>query len=302
MLTINTIADEIGKINPLQGKKIAAYLQGCDGLFFERANKFFARYELLLHHLGKDLAYGVDCYNNMIADMVVERIEFLRTGRYSNSSFEDVNTRLYNHPNDFDHHMHGLFLAQFLWWDQYQRFSFFSDNLKIQKPVIKRYLEIGAGHGLYINEATEIIGEDCIFDLVDISPVSLEMCKVVLAGKKINFVLQDIYEWSPEYKYDFITIGEVVEHLEDPHSMLRKIGDFLNDDGVIYITTPANAPMIDHIYLFNDAAHIKGFIHECGYEILNENYVYAENMEEKKAIKNKVPLMYAAFIKKLKTP
>jgi len=298
MLTINEIAKEISKINTLQGKKIVSYIETCDDLFFERANKFFERYELLLRHLGKDVNYGVTCYNNMIADMVVERIEFIKTGHYSNSSFEDVNTRLYNHPNDFDHHMHGLFLAQFLWWDQYQRFSFFSDNLKNQKPVIKRYLEIGAGHGLYISEAAELIGNDCIFDLVDISPVSLEMCKVVLSGKKINFVLQNIYDWTPVYKYDFITIGEVVEHLENPHSMLIKIGNFLNDDGVIYITTPANAPMIDHIYLFNDASHIQNFINECGYKIISEKYVYAENMEEQKAKKNKVPLMYAAFIKK----
>lgn len=300
MINIQKIQQEVNELNPLQGKKIASYLDSCDDLFFTRANKFFARYELLLAHLNKDLKYGVSCYNSMIADMVVERIEFLSTGKYSNSSFDDVNRKLYNHPDAFDHHMHGLFLAQFLWWDQYERFSFFADNLLQLKPVINNYLEIGAGHGLYIYEATEQIPANCQFDLVDISPVSLEMCKVVLGDKKVNYIYTDIFDYQPKNSYDFITIGEVLEHLEEPHKMLRKLADFLNDDGMIYVTTPANAPMIDHIYLFNDANHIRTFIDECGFEIVKEHHVFAENMEEKKAIKHKVPLMYAAFIKKKK--
>jgi 2-polyprenyl-3-methyl-5-hydroxy-6-metoxy-1,4-benzoquinol methylase len=295
---ISLLSNLLRQTNPVQAKKFDAFFKNCDELYHERANRFFEQYEKLLSHLGKNFEYSIDCYNQMNSEMLVERINFLQTGKYSNESFDDVRKKLYENPETFDHHMHGLALAQFLWWDQYQRFSFFADNLAQYNEQTKNYLEVGGGHGLYIAEALRQFNSETKFDLVDISPTSIEMSKVAVGTGKVNFTLADMYTYHSKVKYDFITIGEVIEHLEDPKSMMIKLRNLLTENGVIYITTPANAPMIDHIYLFNSGDEIRSFLSDCGLAIIEERALFAENMEEKKAIKNKVPLMFAAFIQK----
>lgn len=293
---LNKIVGLLEKSNPVQSKKINAYLETCDTLFFTRAEKFYAKWENLLQHIGKDWEFTVNCYNKMNADMVFERIQFMKSGDYSNKSFADVQKRIYDEPGIMEYHMHGLVVAQFMWWDQYQRFSFFADNLK--KYPVTNYLEIGAGHGLYISAAAEILGTDTKISAIDISQTSIEMTECVLNNPGINCVCDDVFNLDPADKFDFITIGEVIEHLEDPLSMMKKLHGILKDDGVIYITTPANAPMIDHIYLFNNAEEIRALLDESGFEIIEAIHVYAENMKPEKAMKYKVPLMFAAFIRK----
>lgn len=51
--------------------------------------------------------------------MLEERLAFIRKGTYSNTSFEEVEKNVYATPEVMSYHMHGLVLAQFLWFDQY---------------------------------------------------------------------------------------------------------------------------------------------------------------------------------------
>ena len=295
---VSRIVELLRTGNPLQAKKFEAFLKDCDTVYFERANRFFSQYEKLLSHLGKDFSYSIECYNQMMAEMLYERINFLETGNYSNSSFDDVRIKLYENPTAFEHHMHGLAIAQFVWLDQYQRFSFFAENLLRYKNNTANYLEVGGGHGLYLSEALRQFDGKTAFDLIDISPTSIEMSKVALDTDRVNYILGNIEDGANGKSYDFITIGEVIEHLEEPRKVLINLREILADDGVIFITTPANAPMIDHIYLFRNADEIRALLADSGFIIEQEHSVYAENMEKNKAIKHKVPLMYAAFIRK----
>jgi ubiquinone/menaquinone biosynthesis C-methylase UbiE len=234
----------------------------------------------------------------MISDMLDERLKFIRKGKYSNTSFEDVEKRIYGNPEIMTYHMHGLVLAQFLWFDQYERLLFFSKNLKKHHNNIQKYLEIGGGHGLYINEAISLIPETNQFDLVDISQSSLDLACGIINNDKISYFLKNIFDFPDDKKYDFITMGEVLEHVEDPLSLLQKIAKLLLKDGVCYITTPINAPMIDHIYLFNNEDEIRDLFKKANFEIIEEKIVISEKITEKQASKYKVPVMYAAFIKK----
>ncbi|MBC7643004.1 MAG: class I SAM-dependent methyltransferase [Flavobacterium sp.] len=242
--------------------------------------------------------FGVTCYLHMIDDMLEERYNFLRTGQYSNTSFEAVEKRVYGDSKIMDYHMHGLVLAQFLWFDQYDRILFFMDNFKKYKLHTNNYLEIGGGHGLYINQAIKILPEITHFEMVDISQSSLNLAKGILDTDKIKFYLKNIFDFSSSEKYDFVTMGEVLEHVEQPLELLKKAAELLNEDGVFYITTPINAPMIDHIYLFSNEQEIREMIHAANFEIIDEKIVISEKITSEKAAKQKVPIMYAAFLKK----
>lgn len=295
---LKVILDKIKAKNPKHYEKLVAHLEGYGADYENLANSFFNKYNEYLERNQKSIDFGVDCYLHMIDDMLEERFKFIREGKYSNSSFDDVEKRIYGNPEIMTYHMHGLVLAQFLWFDQYERILFFIENINKYAKDGKKYLEIGGGHGLYMNEAVNLLTNIEKFDLVDISQSSLDLARGIINTNKVNYFLKNIFDFRESETYDFITMGEVLEHVEEPLNLLNKINQLLNKDGVCYITTPINAPMIDHIYLFHNETEIRDMLHQAGFEIIEERIVISEKITEKQAAKFKVPVMYAAFIKK----
>jgi 2-polyprenyl-3-methyl-5-hydroxy-6-metoxy-1,4-benzoquinol methylase len=298
---IDYLEDFIVKIHekdPGHASKLLSNLNGLSAAYRSTANSFFGKYAVHLQRSQLDPGFGVDCYLHMIEDMLEERYKFIREGKYSNTSFDDVEKRIYGNSEIMIYHMHGLVLAQFLWFDQYERVLFFINNLEEFLKKDDRYLEIGGGHGLYLNEALRLVPEAGRFDMVDISESSLALAKGIIENEKVNYFLKNIFDFADDEKYDFITMGEVLEHVEDPLSLLNKIHDMLEDDGTCFITTPVNAPMIDHIYLFNNTGEIKELFKRAGLKVVKEKIVISEKISEEKAAKFKVPVMYAAFLKK----
>jgi 2-polyprenyl-3-methyl-5-hydroxy-6-metoxy-1,4-benzoquinol methylase len=114
----------------------------------------------------------------------------------------------------------------------------------------------------------------------------------------VQFRLMDIFDLPETELYDFITMGEVLEHVEQPLSLLRRLHQLLSPDGHAYITTPANAPTRDHIYLFNNATEIREMFAAAGFVIENEVTYYPAGMDPRKAERLKLPLMFGAFLKK----
>jgi len=297
MRVIEKLVEEIASLDSKHGKKLKRELAGRDEEFYVHADRFYEGFQEFWEREQIAMSHVAHCYVRMREDMGGLYKEFLKSEQYPNTSFEAVNQAIYNQPEVMDYHMHGLTLAQFLWPDQYERFHFFSRFLENVDLDIRRYLEVGAGHGLYLLEAVRIIGSKAHYDVVDISPTSIDMSKSLIQQSGINFYLKNIFDMNPDEKYDLITMGELVEHLEDPLAMLKKAGDLLTESGMIYLTTPANAPMIDHIYLFKNAAEIRALVHEAGLEIIEETHMYADNMSQEIAERFKLPMMYAAFLR-----
>ncbi|MBK6346050.1 MAG: class I SAM-dependent methyltransferase [Bacteroidales bacterium] len=261
-----------------------------------KANEFFARYEHFLLGQKLSLDFSIDCYLRMIEDMNLERISFTRDGRYSSSSFSEVEERVYSSPEVMTYYMHGLVLAQFLWFEQYERFAFFYRHLVQTAGKVNSYLEIGGGHGLYLCQAIEQLSEVKHFDLVDISQFSLKLVDGIVDSEDIHYHQMDIFDFSESQTYDFITMGEVLEHVEDPLALLKKIGRLLGKNGISFISAPVNAPMIDHIYLFNNEQEIRELISTAGLRIIDEKRMASEHVGDKFAARFRVPVMYAAMV------
>lgn len=185
---------------------------------------------------------------------------------YSNHSFQEVAQHVYHNPEVMESHMYGLAFAQFLWPEQFHRFSFFCENFSRYAPEVKNYLELGGGHGLYGTEALRVLPESARIDLVDISASSMELAKGTMGEQRVAWHLADIFEFEPGCRYDFITMGEVIEHLED-------------------------------IYLFRNAGEIRAMLAEGGFTIETETSMYPEPMSPKRAERLRVPMMYAAFVR-----
>jgi 2-polyprenyl-3-methyl-5-hydroxy-6-metoxy-1,4-benzoquinol methylase len=266
-------------------------------IYLSKVSSFFERYKGYIESTGRTIDYGLDCYLKLQARMIVERIEFVRSGKYASSTFADVERQIYLNPDAFEYHMHGLVFAQLFWPEQSARFKFFSDHIKEKLAKGGFYLEIGGGHGLYIIEAISSAPQNTEFSLVDISPSSMELAKGVTSGLPIDFRLMNIFELGASHKFDFITMGEVLEHVENPLQLLNKVRELLSPDGCCFISTPANAPTIDHIYLFNSADEIRTMLNQAGFKICHEKVVIPDNFSEERAKKSKVPVMFAAFVR-----
>jgi 2-polyprenyl-3-methyl-5-hydroxy-6-metoxy-1,4-benzoquinol methylase len=195
-----------------------------------------------------------------------------------------------------EYYMHGLLLSQFLWAHHYSILLYFNSIIKRNIDRISNYLEVGGGHGLYISEATLIVGKKAQYDLVDISLSSLGIARKMIQNESINFIHSDIYEFHPEKRYDFITMGEVMEHVEDPVKLLKKLYSLLNDGGRVFVTTPTNAPAIDHIYLFRNADDIRNVIKKAGFSIEDELCIYSEDIDPEIADQYKISMMYAGLL------
>ncbi|MBU2019054.1 MAG: hypothetical protein KJ941_05360, partial [Bacteroidetes bacterium] len=96
---IEEIVRQIEVKNPLHAKKLKRSIKKMDTSFFERSEKFLTTYELLLATEDETIDYSIDCYLRMISDFNFEAINFLETGSYSSSSFEEVNKRVYDQPD-----------------------------------------------------------------------------------------------------------------------------------------------------------------------------------------------------------
>ncbi len=296
--SLDYIIEQIRIKDPLHSKRIQKNLKSFDDEFRERADEFLTKYEALLKNDSKTFDYAIDCYVKMLADFSFESIQFLKTGEYTSKSFEEVNQRVYANPDIMEYYMHGLLMSQFLWKQHYDILLWFNKIIGANCKNISNYLEVGGGHGLYISEALKLIGDQANYDLVDISESSLSIAKKMISNDIVTPIHTDVFEYFPSKKYDFITMGEVLEHVEEPVKLLQKLGDLLSDNGKLLITTPTNAPAIDHIYLFRNAEEIRNVISEAGFNIEEELCIFSEDVTPEIAERFKISMMYAGVLTK----
>jgi 2-polyprenyl-3-methyl-5-hydroxy-6-metoxy-1,4-benzoquinol methylase len=294
---LRSIISRIRLLDPMNAKKLDTRIPFHDYEYCSRANEFFEKYECFLQGINKTLDFGIDCYLRVCADTLYEQIQFAKTGEYTCKSFAEAYRNVYGNPKVMEYYMHGLLLSQFLWVQHYEILKYFSAGLGTKTDTVK-YLEVGGGHGLYISEAIKLLGDSVSFDVVDISPSSIEMARAFIGNPSVQFHRQDIFLYESDSPYDFITLGEVLEHMEQPAQLLRKLSGLLSDKGNVFVTVPANAPAIDHIYLFRDAEEIREILGQGGFSVVDETVVYAEKIPKAKVGKITAPFIYSAFLQK----
>lgn len=164
------------------------------------------------------------------------------------------------------------------------------------------YLEIGSGLGQYLIRALK---SKCFNDYlaVDLSPTSVKQCEeylCYLGMDKTGYRIQqeDFFDFSAEKQFDFIVMGEVLEHVEQPEAMLEKINSLLAKTGRAFITTVINAPAIDHIYLFCSKEEVLDMVQRAGFLVEDCICVTAGDISLEKAVKHKFAVDIAMVLKK----
>ena len=199
--------------------------------------------------------------------------------------------------------MIGLAISQFFWATHYEMYSCLIGSIRKNSPNIKSYLEIGPGHGLFLNKAIELIDPGSKITAVDISGTSMAITKSIITYFKpentnVNYHTIDMLKLNLDEKYDFITMGEVLEHVNFPETLLLKLRDLMNKNARTFVSTCVNCPAIDHVYHFKTVDEIREMFHKCGLIIEEERVAAVEDLPFEEIMERKITINYCAILKR----
>jgi len=302
-LTFNDLIDSICARSPLQRKRLTNYLAGRSTEFIVEANQFTRRYAEFLQGRGIPFDYAVDSYLRMCDNMLRCQVKFFRTGRYPVTSAEEATQGVYQSEVEMLSYMVGLGISQFLWPTHYRIFGFFKEAIGQASDSMLSYLEVGPGHGLFLEHALGVCRRLNKAVAIDISPTSLDLTKSIIQHFKsgetyVEYVLGDVNHATLDVEFDFITMGEVLEHVDKPQELLTRLRDLLAPGGKAFISTCANCPAIDHVYQFNKVAEIRSMIASSDLHIVRDLALPVEDMPVAEAEARRITINYCALLEK----
>jgi SAM-dependent methyltransferase len=289
---------------PLQKKKLEKHFASQPTAFFDEADIFAEQYIGYLGSQQIQLDYAVGAYLKMCNDMMRCQVGFIKTGEYPVKKATDALENVYNNESEMQSYMIGLALSQFLWSSHYEIFSFFKSALREYSPVTQSYLEIGPGHGLFLSQAMKLLKACKDFVTVDISPTSIEITKSIMKhifraeAEKVIYYHKDMLELSLDDKYDFISMGEVIEHVNFPDKLLGKLKDLLTAEGKGFVSTCVDCPATDHVYHFRSVEEIRTLIRNSGLSIVDERICPVEDLPTEEIVRRKITINYCCIVQR----
>lgn len=284
--------------NPMQRKKIEIFIQGQDGEYWSLAEKISRVIHRSCLGTNQDKNEMAQAYQKMCMDLLREQIRFRKTGIFHVGTAQEAYETVYSQEKVMGYYLIGLLLSYLFWPNHYKMFRFFQENTK--DMAIKRHLEIGAGHGLFTAEIRQLFPK-AQTTIVDISDTSIKLSAEMLQGfgiyqGEINFLQHDFLTVNlTDEKFDFIVMGEVLEHVSEPLAFLYRAKELLSQSGTIYLSTCANAPAIDHIYHFKTVEEIRDAIKQSGLSIKQEIVLPAEEVPQERWFSELIAINYAAI-------
>ena len=223
----------------------------------------------------------------------------MKTGCYPLSDQGKAYDDIYDNPEKMKPYMVGLALSQVLWENHFNMFQHYKNSLNTINA--KSCLEIGPGHGLFLKEAINSFGNTATYKAVDISESSIGITRSILQfmcdpSIDIDYSIGDMLEMSIEDRFDYIIMGEVLEHVENPEAFLAKFRALLKRGGKGFLSTCVDCPAIDHVYHFKSIEEIQQMITGSGLKIVSECILPAEDLPMEEIIKKSITINYAAIV------
>ena len=220
--------------------------------------------------------------------------------KYRFHSLEEVENQVYRNEKYMSKYMLGLQISGYVWSNHREIHRWWKDL--ILNFSGENYLEIGPGHGQYFLEVLQRQQFKQYYAL-DISETSLKQTEEYISSREpylTNYKLLqgDFFEIELKQKFDAVSLSEVLEHVENPEQMMRKIYEITTDSANIYVNVPINAPEIDHIYLFHTVEEVINLVEHVGYIVKNKFVVTGNGIPYEKAIKRKSAINLALWLRK----
>lgn len=291
---IEEFIDSISRKDALQGK----YIKNWQATDSEKEElKIILQFFMMeCHH---DMEFIVDAYlfiNNMVRE---ETYYFIRHDKYRYSTFSEVDKLVYDNPEYMEKYMTGLAVSDCIWINHIKMLRFFEENSYMFTGG--GYLEIGPGYGFYLVHALQKCNFSEYF-ACDVSKTSVDGCNGYLKYRGLSdrctVIKKDFFQYGSDKKFDCIVMGEVLEHVENPMLMLKKIYELLSEEGKAFISTVINAPTLDHIFLFRSVEQVLDMIRNAGFDVVDYMCSTEGDIPMEKAVKRRQAINIAIIMKK----
>jgi len=250
---------------------------------------------------GRSLDQPLEALARMSFEFLRLQPRFMRTGRYRSARSAPLREQIYGRREVMEgYYLDGLLLTYAFWINHTALYRHFVRGFLPRLDPGARVLEIGVGHGLMaLTALRELPGAR--YEGLDLSPFSLSYAARLLAANGIEedrFTLREAdatqgHEGgAAPRRWDAVLCCEVLEHVEEPARLLHTIRDALDARGRAFVTTVANVEAEDHIYRFEDEAHIRRAFAEAGLSVESELVLPLRGLES--AVPR--PLNYAAVL------
>jgi SAM-dependent methyltransferase len=137
-----------------------------------------------------------------------------------------------------------------------------------------RFLDVGTGPGLLVEEAAERG-----WDAMGIELSGWAVAEAQRRGLDVRQQTLDDVDLQPG-SVDAASLADVIEHVPDPLGMMRRLHGLLAPGGVVFLATPNVASVVarvlrrwwwsvlpGHIWLFSEATLVK-LLHDAGFEVV----------------------------------
>lgn len=259
------------------------------------------RYLGYLLDQDEDIGSLSAAYCALLDETIEEQLFFQRNQRYRYQTFAEVSDLVYFDEAYMHNYMVGLAISLYLWPNHRAIRRFFNERLPTD--CTGNYLEIGPGHGNFLLRAMRETSYSN-FTGVDVSPTSISLTKKIVQSAlpektdQLTLILADFLSSDlPCSHYDSIVMGEVLEHVEDPQSMLDRIAELLSPEGFSFMTTCMNAPELDHIYLYRKESEVSDMISKAGLEVVQSLNLPHHGYSLDQCIKLNLPINVAYELK-----
>jgi 2-polyprenyl-3-methyl-5-hydroxy-6-metoxy-1,4-benzoquinol methylase len=285
--------------NPLQRKRIEAFIAERDDeywTFVEGLSRTLNRSFLASDAAREEAARA---YNRMCMDILREQIRFKKTGAYLISDAPTAYQNVYSRDEVMRYYIVGLLLSYMFWPNHYELFRFFRQRLG--RVNVRRYLEVGAGHGLFAAEAMRRFPGLAV-TIMDISETSIRVAQEMLETfqidpARVRFIRGDFLEVDLAGEgYDMVVMGEVLEHVNQAPEFMRRARQLLRPGGRVFMTTCANCPAVDHVYRFHNVAEIVALLRDAGLRVEQDVALPAEDVPRERWEAELVTINYAGVL------
>lgn len=253
-----------------------------------------------------------NAYLSLTQEIMKEQLYFRRNHRYidSETAYEDVCQSLYANGDYMSSYHVGLAIAESIWSEHIQVMRWYEKQLNMYcTDKVSNYLEVGCGVGINLLRTIEITNAEQ-YQTIDLSEQTVKLCSRLLAyagengqldRKACSVKCADFFDsgiMKPGVKADILTMFEVLEHVPNPDEMLERIKDVTASDAQIFLSTPVNAPMPGHIYLFRSSQDVRDMLEQHGFIVEDMICVAANGRKLETAERKALPVRVALRLRK----
>lgn len=215
----------------------------------------------------------VDGYCEFVLDVNRSQLKYERTGRYQNSSFQEVFDTAYNDPEFMQLYHWGVYTTTFAWTHHLRIYKFYEQHFLPRLQQLgngAKLLDLGAGSGIWHLLALRA-APNINVEAVDVSAPTIERTRAMAAtlglSGRIKHTVADALVWSPPETAQAGVSCFLLEHLERPQALLNGLANGLEPGAHAFVTSALTAAEIDHIFEYRRESELVLACEQAGFRV-----------------------------------